>query len=430
MKNKKKNMDFVKIFTTDLNGRLMTLQINPKNIDTVIKRGTGFDGSSIAGFGTVGNSDRLLIPIPNSFQIIEFKEEKVGFFIGKINDEYGLRSESDPRAVLEKVLAKAKSDFGFKFLAGPEHEFFLLTSKEFNENIHTDMAGYFYADPHDSGDIVKKKIIKILSKCGIRFEKTHHEVTASQHEITLAPTDPLKAADRTLLVNYVTKKVAKEYGYYATFMPKPFDGQNRSAFHLHLSMQNLAGKNMFYKADEKYNLSKIARQFIGGILKYARETSIIMASTYNSYKAYVIDREAPITIGWGLKNRSSMVRVPYSNNPNNMRIELRNPDPSGNVYLQIAALIGMGLQGIKENLDCGQPDIGNTHKTKKHSRVLDRHFLPKSMFEALMEAEKSKFLKDLLGEHLYKNYMALKTAEWEEHRTHITPKEHKKYLSM
>jgi glutamine synthetase len=212
-------------------------------------------------------------------------------------------------------------------------------------------------------------------------------------------------------------------------MPKPFDEHNRNAFHIHLSMYDKNGKNVFYDAGAEHNLSKTGRQFIGGILKYARETSIVMAGSLNSYKAYVMDREAPVRIGWGLKNRSSMVRVPYTSSPENTRIELRSPDPSGNVYMQMATLIAMGLQGIKEGLDCGQPDAGSTY-AKGRGKVFDTGFLPKTMFEALMDAENSEFLKKLMGKHIYSSYMVLKTDEWESFRTNITPMEHKKYLRI
>jgi glutamine synthetase len=430
IKQNLKNVDSTKIFFTDLNGRNRGLPINPANIDPIMKKGIGFDGSSIAGITTVDDSDRILVPVQDSFRLVEFTEEKLGFFIGKIQNAQGERSKSDPRAVLENVLNKADSEYGYRFLLGPEHEFFLLKGDEFNENLHSDRAGYFHSDPHDKGEIVRKKIIEVLAKCGINFEKAHHEVTASQHEINLECLDPLAAADRTVLFNYVTQKVAAENGLHATFMPKPFDGQNRNAFHIHLSMMDKKGKNLFYRAKAKYHLSKTARQFMGGIVKYARETSIIMASTFNSYKAYVVEREAPVVRGWGLKNRSSMVRVPYASSTESTRIELRSPDPAGNPYLQMAALIGMGLQGIKEDLDCGQPDLGSTYRVKRKYRVWDRRFLPKSMFEALVEAEKSRFLKELLGERIYNNYMGLKIADWEEHRTHVTPKEHEKYLSI
>lgn len=430
IKEKLKNADSCKIFFTDLNGRHRSLPVNPQNIEGIIEGGVGFDGSSIAGIATIDDSDRLLFPLPESLRIVEFKDERLAFFIGKIKNTQGKRSKSDARAVLENVLAKAESEYGCRFLLGPEHEFFLLTCDCFNENLHSDSAGYFHCDPHDKGEVVRKKIIDVLDKCGIKFEKAHHEVTASQHEINLECLDPLGAADRTVLFNYVTQKIAAENGLHATFMPKPFDGENRNAFHIHLSMMDKKGKNLFYQAKAENNLSKTARQFMGGIIKYARETSIVMASTFNSYKAYVVEREAPVVRGWGLKNRSSMVRVPYASNPESTRIELRNPDPTGNPYLQMASLIGMGLQGIKNDLDCGRPDMGSTYKVRRKYRVWDKRYLPKSMFEALVEAERSKFLKELLGERIYNNYMKLKIADWEEHRTHVTPREHEKYLSI
>jgi len=430
IKERLKETDVVQIFYTDLNGRPMTLRLNPEKIEIFAERGVGFDGSSIPGVGTVEDSDRLLFPILESFRIVELKEGKLGFFIGKIYTEQGSRAKADARAVLENVLARAESEFGYKFLAGPEHEFFLLSSDEFNANIHTDKAGYFHAAPRDKGEVVRKRITDILARCGVQFEKAHHEVTPSQHEINLDCLEPLDAADRTVLFNYVARKVAQEHNFHATFMPKPFYGLNRSAFHIHLSMQDLAGNNLFYQADGEHLLSKSATQFIGGILKYARETSMIMASTYNSYKAYVIRREAPIVIGWGLKNRSSMVRVPYTSVPQNTRIELRNPDPAGNVYLQMAVLIAMGLQGIVEGLDCGPPDLDSTYERTAPHKLWDERFLPTCMFEALVEAERSQFLKDLLGVDLYDVYMNLKTQEWEGYRTDITPREHKEYMGF
>jgi glutamine synthetase len=212
-------------------------------------------------------------------------------------------------------------------------------------------------------------------------------------------------------------------------MPKPFDGHNRNAFHIHLSMQDKKGTSLFYDENADHHLSKTAKHFIAGILKHARETSIIMASSFNSYKAYVIEREAPIVRNWGFINRSSMVRIPYSLSPDSTRIELRNPDPTGNVYLQMAVLIAMGLEGIKHKLECGPSASGSTYKKDYGTKMWDKRFLPKSMYEALVEAERSKFLKETLGNRLYHNYMALKIDDWEEHRTTITPMEHSKYLT-
>ena len=425
-----KELDSTKIFFTDLNGRLMSLPVNPENIKSIIKNGVGFDGSSVAGYASVENSDRLLFPDPDSFKVVEFTDEKMGYFVGHIYDEEGTRAQADPRTVLENVIKEAESEYGFRFMAGPEHEFFLLTGDEYSDKVHSDKAGYFRSTPHDKGERVRNRIISILKDCGIKFEKAHHEVTPSQHEINLEPVDPLTAADRTILFNYITQKVAVEFGYHATFMPKPFDDYNRNALHIHLSMQDHQGNNLFYDKSGDYRLSNTAKHFIAGIIRYARETSIIMASTFNSYKAYVLEREAPIIRGWGFRNRSSMVRVPYSNIPQHTRIELRNPDPAGNVYLQMATFIAMGLKGIKDQIVCPRPDTGSTYSKTYQKRVWDNRFLPQCMFEALVCAEKSKFLKEILGEQIYKNYMALKIKDWEEHRVHITNRERNQYLNI
>lgn len=430
LEQKINDVDTLQIFTTDLNGRSVTLQVNPGNVESFFKRGVGFDGSSVPGYGTVVDSDKLLIPLAETFKKVTFAQENLGFLIGKINEEYGERSQLDPRGLLERVVEQAREEFGITFLTAPEHEFFLLTADEFGKNIHTDNAGYFHADPRDKGESVKKEIVSVLKKCGIQFEKMHHEVTPSQHEINLCCLDPLSTADRTVLFSYITKRVAHEQDLHATFMPKPFNGFNRNALHVHISAQDQDGQHLFYDSNGSGNLSQLARYFIAGIVKYARQTSIVMAATFNSYKAYVVGKEAPIVRGWGFKNRSSMVRVPYAEGAEDTRIEIRSPDPSGNIYIQLAVLIGMGLQGIREKIDCGDPDSANSSTPGEASHLMDPSFLPRNMFEALVEAESSSFLKTLLGEAIYSQYMGLKTEEWENYRTFVTPREHKMNLHI
>ena len=424
------DIELVKIFFTDLNGRLKNLDVNPRYITDILEHGIGIDGSSIPGLATVDNSDRIMFPVGDSLQILDFTPKRVAFFVGELYEQSGERSVCDPRAVLEKVLDRAESEFGVRFLVGPEHEFFLLTGEEVGANLHTDRVGYFGSAPGNEGELVRQRIVTLLGRCGINYEKTHHEVTPSQHEINLEAGPPLAVADRTLLFTHVTKELASAAGMHATFMSKPFDNMNRNAFHIHLSMSDLDGNNLFHDPDAEDQLSDQMRHFIGGILKYARETSIIMASTLNSYKAYVLDREAPVVRGWGLKNRSSMVRIPFAKNPAATRLELRCPDATGNVYLQLATLIAMGLKGLEDKLDCGAPDSGSTYRKTGRKRMHDRRYIPRDIFEALMEAEKSTFLKDLLGQDMFDNYLELKMADWEEHRTHVTALEHRKYLPI
>jgi glutamine synthetase len=425
-----KESDSTEIAFTDLNGRIRRLPVNPKNIRDIVNDGIGFDGSSVAGIATVDKSDRMLMPVLDSLKRIRFRDKKTSLFVGTIHNEQGERASTDPRYVLEKAVSEAYEEFGFQFMASPEYEFFLFRKDEYSKDLNTDKAGYCDADPMDKGENVRNHIIDILSDCDIPFEKAHHEVSPSQHEINFECSSPLTAADRTLLFSYVTHMVASEHGYHASFMPKPFDDQNRNALHIHLSMQDKGGSNVFYDKDNEHGISLLAKRFIAGILKYARQTSIIMASTFNSYKAYVIEREAPVVVGWGPRNRTSMVRIPYATNPEGTRLELRSPDPAGNVYLQMAALIKMGLQGIREDLDCNSPDQGKAYSQSLEKKIWDDRFLPKTMFEALVEAERSTFLREVLGEQLYSNLMAIKIKEWEGHRTHVTQREFEKYLSI
>ncbi len=433
-----RDVDSTKLFFTDLLGRPMNLSVNPEDIADIVQHGIGFDGSSIAGFASIEGSDRILKPLKDSFHLLEFQDEKIGFFMCDIYDQQNKRYLADPRLMLEQVVAKAEKDFGAKFLAGAEHEFFLINQEnlaeyykaDLEERVKSDSAGYFHIDPYDKGDPVRREIVKVLKKSGIKYEKSHHEVSESQHEVNIRCTNPLQVADETILFHYVTRKVAAQFGYYALFIPKPFNGQNRNAFHIHLSMLDQEMKNLFYDPNSQDHFSQKMKHFIGGLLRYARETSIIMASSFNSYKAYVVEREAPIVRSWGLTNRSCMVRIPWAKNPQATRLELRSPDPSGNVYLQLATLIEMGLKGIQDKLDCGKPESESIYEKIKHSKVWDERFLPKCMFEALVEAERSQFLKDILGELRYEKYMGLKIADWEEHRTHITLRERSKYFDI
>lgn len=430
IKEQLKDAYTTKLFFTDLNGRLKNLSINPDDIEEIIEKGVGIDGSSIAGIATVDNSDRILKPVQESFRLVDFGDRKIGFFVGRIFNQDGSRCEVDPRYPLEVAVEKAARDYQIKFVMGPEHEFFLLNGDEFNGEIHTDKLDYFGSSPTDIGDVVRQEIVDVLARCGVKYEKTHHEVTSSQHEINLEPGDPLSIADRTILFEFVTKEVAAHYDLHATFMSKPFTGHNRNAFHIHLSFCDMSGKNLCYDEGADHHLSPMLMNFIGGITKHAREASIVLASTFNSYKAYVLDKEAPVVRGWGMRNRSSMVRIPHAMSPEATRLELRCPDATGNVYLQFAILIFMGLSGVASKEDAGPPDVGSTYKKEQQPKVLDSRFLPRDFFPALMEAEESAFMRDSLGTELFDNYMRIKIGEWERHRTTITDLEHRQYLHI
>lgn len=430
MKKQLKEANMTKLFFTDLNGRLKNLSINPDEIESIIENGVGIDGSSIAGIATVDNSDRVLKPVAESFRLVDFGDKKIGFMAGRLFDQDGTRTSVDPRFALEKAVAKAETDHNIKFMMGPEYEFFLLNDEEMHSAAHTDNIDYFSSSPLAIGDEIRQEIVEVLASCGIKYEKHHHEVTPSQHEVNLEPGDPLAIADRTILFIFVAKEIAAKYEQHVTFMAKPFSGFNRNAFHIHVSFTDMDGNNLCYDENAEHKLSPVLMDFIGGIIKHAREASVIFASTINSYKAYVLDKEAPVVRGWGLSNRSSMVRIPHCLSPKAFRCELRCPDPSGNVYLQFATLIQIGLDGLENKLDPGSPDMGNSYKMDLGQKVLDERFLPRDFFEALLEAENGSYLKEVLGEDLFNNYHGLKFKDWEEYRTTVTDYEHNKYLTI
>ena len=430
MKKQLKEADMTKLFFTDLNGRLKNLSINPDDIENIIENGVGIDGSSIAGIATVDNSDRVLKPVAESFRLVDFGNKKIGFMVGQLFDQDGIRTSVDPRFALEKAVAKAETDHKIKFMMGPEYEFFLLNDEEMHSASHTDNVDYFTSSALAIGDEIRQEIVEVLASCGIKYEKHHHEVTPSQHEINLEPGDPLAIADRTILFIFVAKEIAAKYDQHVTFMPKPFSGYNRNAFHIHVSFTDMDGNNLCYDENAEHKLSPMLMDFIGGIIKHAREASVIFASTINSYKAYVLDKEAPVVRGWGLSNRSSMVRIPHALSPKATRFELRCPDPAGNVYLQFATLIQLGLDGLENKLDPGSPDMGSTYKKDLKQKVLDERFLPRDFYEALLEAENGCYLKEVLGEDLFNNYLGLKFKDWEEYRTTVTDYEHNKYLTI
>ena len=165
IKKELETVDSTKIFFVDFNGRIMSLPVNPDNIEVILENGIGFDGSSIAGYGAVDSSDRLLFPDPDSFKVLKFSDETVGFFIASIYNEKDKPAQADPRAILKNIVAKAERDFGFKFLVGPEHEFFLLKNGKNQKNLHTDQGLYFQSSPHDKGEAVRNKIVKRLRNC-------------------------------------------------------------------------------------------------------------------------------------------------------------------------------------------------------------------------------------------------------------------------
>jgi glutamine synthetase len=234
----------------------------------------------------------------------------------------------------------------------------------------------------------------------------------------------MKSADQVALVKYLVKQVARSLDYYATFMPKPLNDQNRNALHIHLSLTDVDGRNVSGDANAPDGLSSTGRSFIAGMLSHAREMCIVTASTINSYKAYLLHHEAPVFVCWGLANRSAMVRVIHRHGKP-AHAEYRSGDPSGSIYLSYAVILHAGLDGIEQNLQPPPPIEQNLYDTSSGSTL---ESLPLDFGEALRLARESDFLKRALGETTFKRYLEIKTGEWEQYRVFVTEWERSRYL--
>jgi len=404
---------FLMLRTVDIWGRPKGLFIPSKDLKKALEEGIGFDGSSLELIG-IEESDLYLKPDLDSFFVSKYKGEVIGNLFCFIFKPSGEIFEKDSRGVLKKAANQLRIQ-GMTFNVGAEVEFFLLKG-----NDQHDKGGYFDLTEDGALDI-KIKFAKALSEAGLRPEAIHHEVAPGQHEIDFEFSNALKTADSVLIYKEILRNVASEFDLDVTYMPKPFEGINGSGMHLHISLFNSKGDNLFWDPDQR-NISKIAGHFIAGLLEHARALSAFVAPTINSYKRLVPGYEAPVYICWGHRNRSALVRVPASKN-GGCRIEFRAPDPSCNPYLTFSAVLAAGMDGIEKNLDPGEPVDWNVYETPDKFETL-----PSNLKEAIEEARNDDVLRRSIGEELYDSYLEVLEEEWAEFSRSVTDWELRKYL--
>jgi glutamine synthetase len=430
---KKENVKFIEMQFSDILGTVKSVSIPITRIEHVIDDGVFIDGSSILGYATIEESDMRANPILDSFQVYPWTIDdnmKTARFMCTISDHSGNRFKGDPRWVLEKMVAKVK-EMGYDFNVGPEFEFFLfpLDKRGRPELKPSDSGGYFDLMPMDAGEMARKHIMLMFDEMGYEMEASHHEVAPGQVEVDLRYQNAITMADRVLTLKFGIKNIALQYGLHATFMPKPMYGMAGSGMHVHQSLAN-QDKNAFDDPNSEYGLSAITMKYIGGLLAHAKDNCAILASYVNSYKRLVPGYEAPCYISWANMNRSALIRVPAGRG-GRTRVELRNPDPAGNPYLQFAVMLAAGLDGVKNNIKPPEPvekDI--YHMSKEERKKNNIESLPMNLGEALDFMSKSKVMKECLGDHVFNNYLYIKEKEWDEYRKWVSDWEVKRYLSI
>ena len=421
---------FVRLLFADIAGFPKCVTITSDELEEALDSGKGFDGSSIEGFTRIYESDMVAMPDPSTFKILPWNDggEEALLFCDVLEPD-GKPYSGDPRSTLKRVLTDAEGR-GWTFTVGPELEYFYFTGTE--EPRPLDSAGYFDLTPPDLGEALRKKTIIALDSLGIPVECSHHEVAPSQHEIDLKYGDALAIADRVMLTKLVVKEVAQQENVHATFMPKPIYGANGSGMHSHQSLI-ADGKNVFYDQDDETHLSGVAKAYIEGLLKHAREIALVTNQWVNSYKRLVPGYEAPVYISWARMNRSTLVRVPRYRPGHEMstRIELRCPDPACNPYLAFAVMLAAGLRGIDEGLELRAPIEDNIYAMTQEERdARGIEMLPGNLSEAIGVARKSELLRDTLGTETFDKLLRNKTAVWNEYRSVVTPYEMERDLPV
>jgi glutamine synthetase len=374
---------YVDLRFTDPRGKLQHVTVLSDLVDEdFLDEGFMFDGSSIAGWKSIDQSDMKLMPDPRSAYVDPFYAEKtLCIHCSVLEPDTNEPYNRDPRGTAEKAEAYLKaSGIGDTAYFGPEAEFFLFDDVRYsvkankvsfqvdaldaawNTDTEYEMGntghrpgvkgGYFPVPPVDAGQDIRSEMLSTMKRMGMKVDKHHHEVASPQHELGLIFGTLTEQADNIQKYKYVIHNVAQAYGKTATFMPKPYYGDNGSGMHVNMSIWK-GGKPLF--AGDKYaDLSQEALWFIGGLLKHAKTLNAFTNPTTNSYKRLIPGFEAPVLRAYSARNRSGCVRIPWTESPKAKRVEARFPDPAANPYLAFAALLMAGIDGIKNKIDPGE----------------------------------------------------------------------------
>ncbi|OAT79971.1 type I glutamate--ammonia ligase [Desulfotomaculum copahuensis] len=422
---------FIRLQFTDITGVLKNMAITVEQLEKALDGELMFDGSSIHGFTRIEESDMYLRPDPKTFAVFPWRprDGAVARLMCDVYNPDGTPYEGCPRNTLKRVLAEA-AEMGFSMNVGPELEFFLFqVDADGHPTLRThDKAGYFDLSPVDMGENARRSMVLTLEDMGFEIEASHHEVAPGQHEIDFKYSDALDVADKIVTFKFVVRTIAQRHGLHATFMPKPVFGINGSGMHMNQSLFR-GNENAFYDPSAPDGLSEVARNYIGGLVKHARAFAAVTNPTVNSYKRLVPGYEAPVYIAWSERNRSPLIRIPAKRGLST-RIELRNPDPSCNPYLAIAACLRAGLDGIKNGLQPPPSCDRNIYQmTPEERKELGINSLPASLEEALAELAADEVVRGALGEYVFEKYVHAKKMEWENYRIQVHPWEVEEYLS-
>ncbi|MBJ6126044.1 type I glutamate--ammonia ligase [Microvirga splendida] len=458
---KDNDVKYVDFRFTDPRGKWQHVTFDVDMVDEdMFADGIMFDGSSIAGWKAINESDMTLMPDPTTAQMDPFfAASTMSINCDILEPATGEPYNRDPRGIAKKAEAYLKSTgIADTVYVGPEAEFFIFDDVKFmadpyNTGFKLDAAelptngdtayeggnlghriptkgGYFPVPPLDSAQDMRGEMLAAMKAMGVTVEKHHHEVASAQHELGTKFNTLVRTADEMQIYKYCIHNVAQSYGKTATFMPKPVYGDNGSGMHVHQSLWK-GGKPLF--AGNKYaDLSQECLWYIGGIIKHAKALNAFTNPSTNSYKRLVPGYEAPVLLAYSARNRSASCRIPWTTSPKAKRVEIRFPDPTANPYLAFAAIMMAGLDGILNKIDPGpamDKDLYDLppRELKKIPTVCG------SLREALASVDKDRgFLKagGVFNDDFIDSYIELKMAEVARFEMTPHPVEFQMYYSV
>ena len=402
------DVKFIRLAFCDIFGRQKNISIMPKELPRAFESGISFDASAIRGFMNVEESDLFLVPEAGTISILPWRPShgRVMRFFSNIKHPDGTPFEGDGRYILKKAVQQC-ANMGYVCKIGTECEFYLFETDEKGNPTDQPHDHGTYCDiaPLDKGENVRREICLTLEEMGLLPESSHHEQGPGQNEIDFQYSDAMTAADNLITFRSAVKVVAARNGLYASFMPKPIPGKSGSGMHTNISLSK-NGENIFRAENGEY--SPEAKSFIAGIMEIIPEITLFLNPTTNSYARFG-EFEAPKYITWSHQNRSQLVRIPAATGEFS-RMELRSPDLSCNPYLAFSLLIHAGLEGIKEHKTLSAPSNYNLYEHDVFMEGLTP--LPKNLGEAIVCAEKSRFLLTVFTEDFIQKFLEVKRQEW------------------
>ncbi|MBW4473528.1 MAG: type III glutamate--ammonia ligase [Stenomitos rutilans HA7619-LM2] len=422
----------------DIHGMCKAKSVPLSHFGQMMEGSELFTGAALDGVPQdVSDEEVATYPDPNSATILPWNSEMV-WFASDLHLQ-GKPFEACCRSILKRVLADAAA-MGFIFNLGIETEFFILKDEN-GKAVPVSDRDTLAKPCYDLQGLLDNytwvtEIVEAMNSLGWDVYSFDHEDGNGQFETDFMYCDALKMADRFTFFRLMVKEIARKHGFFATFMPKPFANRTGSGAHYNMSLADMnTGENLFYDAEDPRGckLSKLGYQFIAGILRHAPAICATIAPTVNSYKRLVARGSmsgftwAPVYVCYGNNNRTNMLRIPLAGG----RVECRAADISSNLYLGAAMILAAGLEGIREDLDPGDPHTENMYNYSLEQLAdMGIRFLPRNLGEAITAFASDPFSEKVMGSLMYKTYIDFKSQEWEEYHTHVSDWEIQRYLKF